>query len=182
VAVANGRAYVQVGDYESGSDALLAYDPASFGSPARWQQPSGCGSTSPTVHLGIVFVGSIACRPSGDDGGVRALDGATGRLLWYSHSLGIGEGAEDAGNVAATDGAVYVSIYANAAYGGENALLSLDARTGAVRWQVAGVFGDPAVAGGGCSWAPADSSRPARPPPGRCCGAEPAAPSPGRPR
>jgi len=99
VAVANGRTYVQVGDYESGSDALLAYDPASFGSPARWQQPSGCGSTSPTVHLGIVFVGSIACRPSGDDGG-------------------------------------------------DNALLSLDARTGAVRWQVAGVFGDPAVAGG----------------------------------
>jgi hypothetical protein len=56
--VANGRANVQVGDYESGSDALLAYDPASFGSPARRQQPSGCGSTSPTVHLGIVFVGA----------------------------------------------------------------------------------------------------------------------------
>jgi outer membrane protein assembly factor BamB len=148
VAVANGRAYVQVGDYESGSDALLAYDPASFGSPARWQQPSGCGSTSPTVHLGIVFVGSIACRPSGDDGGVRALDGATGQLLWYSHSLGIGNGTEDAGNVAATDGAVYFSGYANAVYGGDNALLSLDARTGAVRWQTAGVFGDPAVAGG----------------------------------
>jgi outer membrane protein assembly factor BamB len=149
VAVANGRAYVQVGDYESGSDALLAYDPASFGSPARWQQPSGCGSTSPTVHLGIVFVGSIACRPSGDDGGVRALDGATGQLLWYSHSLGIGNGTEDAGNVAATDGAVYFSGYANAVYGGDNALLSLDARTGAPRWNVA-VAGasSPAVANG----------------------------------
>jgi outer membrane protein assembly factor BamB len=33
-------------------------------------------------------------------------------------------------------------------YGGDNALLSLDARTGAVRWQVAGFFGTPAVAGG----------------------------------
>ena len=148
VAVANGRAYVRVGDYESGSDALLAYATGSFQSPALWQAPAGCGSTSPTVHLGIVFVGSSACRPSGDDGGVRAVDAASGQLLWYSHQLGIGEGAEDAGNVAATSGAVYVSIYANTVYGGDNALLSLDARTGAVRWQVAGVFGDPAVAGG----------------------------------
>jgi outer membrane protein assembly factor BamB len=148
VAVANGRAYVQVGDYESGSSALLAYDPGSFRSPAAWQQRSGCASPSPTVHLGIVFVGSVACRPSGDDGGVRAFDGATGQLLWYSHLLGIGNGTEDAGNVAATSGAVYVSIYQNTVYGGDDALLSLDARTGAVRWQVAGVFGDPAVAGG----------------------------------
>ena len=146
--MANGRAYVRVGDYESGSDALLAYATGSFQSPALWQAPAGCGSTSPTVHLGIVFVGSSACRPSGDDGGVRAVDAASGQLLWYSHQLGIGEGAEDAGNVAATSGAVYVSIYANTVYGGDNALLSLDARTGAVRWQVAGVFGDPAVAGG----------------------------------
>jgi outer membrane protein assembly factor BamB len=66
----------------------------------------------------------------------------------YSHLLGIGNGTENAGNVAATGGAVYASIFQNAAYGGEDALLSLDARTGAVRWQVAGVFGDPAVAGG----------------------------------
>ena len=148
VAVANGRAYVQVGEYEGGSSALLAYDAGSFQSPALWQPRSGCASRSPTVHLGIVFVGSVACRPSGDDGGVRAFDAVTGQQLWYSHLLGIGEGAEDAGNVAATSGAVYFGIHANAAYGGEDALLSLDARTGTVRWQVAGVFGDPAVAGG----------------------------------
>jgi PQQ-like domain len=130
VAVANGRAYVQVGNYESGGDALLAYDTGSFGAPPLWQQEAGCGSRSPTVHLGIVFVGSIACRPSGDDGGVRAVDGATGELLWYSQLLGIGEGEEDASNVAASSGAVYFSMYANAVYGGDNALVSLDARTG----------------------------------------------------
>ena len=148
VAVANGRAYVQVGNYESGGDALLAYDAGSFGAPPLWRQESGCGSRSPTVHLGIVFVGSIACRPSGDDGGVRAVDGATGELLWYSQPLGIGEGEEDASNVAATSGAVYFSMYANAVYGGDNALVSLDARTGRLRWKVAGTTGSPAVAGG----------------------------------
>lgn len=79
---------------------------------------------------------------------MRAFHGASGRQLWYSHLLGIGNGTEDASNVAATDGAVYFSMYANAAYGGDNALLSLDARTGAVRWRVAGVFSDPAVANG----------------------------------
>jgi outer membrane protein assembly factor BamB len=148
VAVANGRAYVQAGNYDGGTSALLALGTGSFGSPPAWQPRSGCGAASPTVHLGIVLVGSFACRPSGDDGGVRAFDGTTGQLLWYSHLLGIGNGTEDAGNVAATGGAVYFSIYANAAYGGDQGLLSLDARTGAVRWQVAGFFGDPAVAGG----------------------------------
>jgi outer membrane protein assembly factor BamB len=148
VAVAGGRAYVQVGDTEGGGSALLAYDAAAFGSPPLWEQRSGCGSPSPTVHLGMVFVGAFACRPSGDDGGVRAFDATTGRQLWYSHLLGIGNGTENAGNVAATSGAIYFGLYANAAYGGDNALLSLDARTGAVRWQVPGVFGAPAVAGG----------------------------------
>jgi outer membrane protein assembly factor BamB len=147
VAVANGRAYVQVGSSESGADALLAYDAGSLGAPL-WGQAAGCFSPSATVHQGIVFVGSVACRPSGDDGGVRAVDGATGRLLWYSHALGLGEGVENAGNVAATSGAVYFAMFQNAAYGGADALVSLEARTGAVRWQVAGIFGDPAVAGG----------------------------------
>jgi outer membrane protein assembly factor BamB len=148
VAVAGGRAYVQVGDFESGTSALLAYATGAFRSPPLWEQRSGCDNASPTVHLSIVFVGAIACRPSGDDGGVRAFDAATGRLLWYSQELGIGNGTEDASNVAATSGAVYFSLYENAVYGGDNALMSLDARTGAVRWQVPGVFGGPAVAGG----------------------------------
>ena len=106
VAVASGRAYVQVGDFESGTSALLAYDIEAFGSPPLWRQRSGCNNASPTVHLGIVFVGAIACRPSGDDGGVRAFDAATGGQLWYSHELGIGNGTEDASNVAATSGAI----------------------------------------------------------------------------
>jgi outer membrane protein assembly factor BamB len=148
VAVAGGRAYVQVGNFESGTSALLAYDTGAFQSPPLWQQRSGCSNASPTVHLSIVFVGATACRPSGDDGGVRAFDAATGRQLWYSHELGIGNGTEDASNVAATSGAVYFSLYENAVYGGDNALLSLDARTGAVRWRATGVFGAPAVAGG----------------------------------
>jgi outer membrane protein assembly factor BamB len=148
VAVANGRAYVQVGESEGGASAVAAYDAGAFGSPPLWQQRSGCNSASPTVHLSIVFVGAIACRPSGDDGGVRAFDAASGRQLWYTHDLGIGNGTEDASNVAATSGAVYFSIYANAAYGGDSALMSLDAQTGAVHWQVPGLFGAPAVAGG----------------------------------
>ena len=81
VAVAGGRAYVQVGDFESGSSALLAYDTGAFQSPPLWRQRSGCNNASPTVHLSIVLVGAIACRPSGDDGGVRAFDAATGRQL-----------------------------------------------------------------------------------------------------
>jgi len=148
VAVAGGRAYVQVGDFESGTSALLAYDTGAFQSPPLWQQRSGCNNASPTVHLSIVFVGAIACRPSGDDGGVRAFDAASGRQLWYSQELGIGNGTEDASNVAATSGAVYFSLYENAVYGGDNALMSLDARNGAVRWRAPGVFGAPAVAGG----------------------------------
>ena len=111
VAVAGGRAYVQVGNFESGTSALLAYDTRALQSPPLWQQRSGCNNASPTVHLSIVFVGAIACRPSGDDGGVRAFDAATGRQLWYSHELGIGNGTEDASNVAATSGAVYFSLY-----------------------------------------------------------------------
>jgi outer membrane protein assembly factor BamB len=74
--------------------------------------------------------------PVGDDGGIRAFDPATGRQLWYSQELGIGNGTEDASNVAATSGAIYFSLYENAVYGGDNALMSLDARTGAVRWRV----------------------------------------------
>jgi hypothetical protein len=77
------------GTNEGGTSALLAYRTASFQDPAAWRQdPAGCAGNSPTVHLGIVLVGGIACRPSGDDGGVRAFDGA-----------------------------VYFSMYANAAYG-----------------------------------------------------------------
>jgi putative pyrroloquinoline-quinone binding quinoprotein len=148
LAVANGHAYVNAWGGEGTSGTLVAYRvPGSGGFQEAWRQRSGCYSPSPTVHLGIVFHGGIACRPSGDDGGVYAFDGATGERLWYSQEL-IGQGEEDASNVAATSGAVYFSIYANAAYGGDNALLSLDARTGAVRWQVAGLFGAPAVAGG----------------------------------
>jgi hypothetical protein len=144
--VANGRAYVNAWGGEGTSGTLIAYS-VSGGFQEAWRQRTGCYSASPTVHLGIVFLGSIACRPSGDDGGVYAFDGTTGQKLWYSQEL-IGEGEEDASNVVATSGAVYFSIHANAVYGGDDALLSLDARTGAVRWQVAGYFGTPAVTGG----------------------------------
>ena len=145
VVVANGHAYVNAWGGEGTSGTLIAYRVS--GLQEAWRQRTGCYSASPTVHLGIVFLGSIACRPSGDDGGVYALDGATGQRLWYSQEL-IGQGEEDASEVVATNGAVYFSIQANAVYGGDDAVLSLDARTGAVRWQVAGYFGTPAVAGG----------------------------------
>jgi outer membrane protein assembly factor BamB len=144
--VANGHAYVNAWGGEGTSGTLIAYS-VSGGFQEAWRQRAGCYSASPTVHLGIAFLGSIACRPSGDDGGVYAFDGTTGQSLWYSQQL-IGQGEEDASNVAATNGAVYFSIYPNAVYGGDNALVSLDARTGAVRWQTAGFFGPPAVAGG----------------------------------
>jgi outer membrane protein assembly factor BamB len=145
LAVANGHAYVNAWGGEGTSGTLIAY--RVNGLQEAWRQRTGCYSASPTVHLGVVFLGSIACRPSGDDGGVYALDGTTGQRLWYSQEL-VGQGQEDASNVVATSGAVYFSIYPNAVYGGDSALLSLDARTGAVRWQVAGLFGTPAVAGG----------------------------------
>jgi hypothetical protein len=143
--VANGHAYVNAWGGEGTSGTLISY--SVNGLQEAWRQRTGCYSASPAVHLGIVFLGSIACRPSGDDGGVYAFDATTGQRLWYSQGL-IGQGEEDASNVAATNGAVYFSIYANAVYGGDNALVSLDARTGAVRWQAAGYFGTPAVAGG----------------------------------
>lgn len=143
--VANGHAYVNAWGGEGTSGTLLAYR-VSGGFQEAWRQRTGCYSASPTVHLGIAFLGSIACRPSGDDGGVYAFDGTTGQPLWYSQQL-IGQGEEDASNVAATSGAVYFSIYPNAVYGGDSALVSLDARTGAVRWQTAGFFGTPSVAG-----------------------------------
>ena len=39
-------------------------------------------------------------------------------MRWYSHLLGIGNGTEDASNVAATDRAVYVSISPRPRWGG----------------------------------------------------------------
>ena len=158
VAVANGLAYVQAWD-ETAFPRLLAYRTGSFQSAAVWRSQEGrtCGNRSPTVHLEIVFVGSIACRPSSQDGGVFAYDGAGGRLLW-SFTFDPAGGADtvgDAGNVAATNGAVYFRTY-DSLLGGDNGndnnLWALDARTGAVRWHVQGdlgaYFGDPAVAGG----------------------------------
>src|SRR5215213_3356519 len=127
VAVAGGRAYVQVGDFESGSSALLAYDAGAFGSPPLWQQRSGCNNASPTVHLSIVFVGAIACRPSGDDGGVRALDAATGAPALVQPGAGDRQRHRRRQQRGRDQRAVYFSLYANAVYGGDNALMSLDA-------------------------------------------------------
>jgi outer membrane protein assembly factor BamB len=158
VAVANGFAYVQAWD-ETGSPRLLAYRPGSFQSAEVWRSQQGktCGNRSPTVHLEIVFVGSIACRPSSQDGGVFAYDGASGRLVWsftFDPAGGV-DTVGDAGNVAATNGAVYFRTYDSLLggdQGNDNHLWALDARTGAVRWHVEGAvgnyFGDPAVAGG----------------------------------
>jgi outer membrane protein assembly factor BamB len=158
VAVANGLAYVQAWD-ETGVPRLLAYQTSSFQSPEAWRSQQGktCGNRSPTVHLAIVFVGSRSCRPSSQDGGVFAFDGATGQLVWsftYDPAQGV-DTVGDAGNVAATNGVVYFRTYDSllgSQEGNDNNLWALDARTGAIRWQVQGAigayFGDPAVAGG----------------------------------
>ena len=120
VAVAAGRAYVQVGDFESGTSALLAYGTGAFRSAPLWQQRSGCNNLSPTVHLSIVFVGAIACRPSGDDGGVRA---------------GV------FGAPAVAGGRVFAGVGAN--------LQARSVGSGALRWNVAvAASGAPAVANG----------------------------------
>jgi hypothetical protein len=119
-AVAAGRAYVQVGDFESGTSALLAYGTGAFRSAPLWQQRSGCNNLSPTVHLSIVFVGAIACRPSGDDGGVRA---------------GV------FGAPAVAGGRVFAGVGAN--------LQARSVGNGALRWNVAvAASGAPAVANG----------------------------------
>jgi outer membrane protein assembly factor BamB len=159
IVVANGLAYVQAWD-ENGNPRLLAYQTSSFQSPAMWQSQAGaktCGNRSPTVHLGIVFVGSRSCRPSSQDGGVFAFDGATGQLVW-SFTFDPAEVVDtigDAGNVAASNGVVYFRTYDSllgSQEGNDNKLWALDARTGAIRWRVQGdlgaYFGDPAVAGG----------------------------------
>jgi outer membrane protein assembly factor BamB len=159
VVVANGLAYVQAWD-ENAFPRLLAYRTDSFQSAAVWrnQEGSTCGNRSPTVHLEIVFVASIACRPSSQNGGVFAYDGAGGQLLWsftFDPAGGV-DTVGDAGNVAATNGVVYFRTY-DSLLGGDpdrndNNLWALDARTGAVRWHVQGdlgaYFGDPAIAGG----------------------------------
>jgi outer membrane protein assembly factor BamB len=159
VAVANGLAYVQAWD-ENGNPRLLAYQTSSFQSPAVWQSQAGaktCGNRSPTVHLGIVFVGSRACRPSSQDGGVFAFDGGSGQLVWSFTFDPAGEvdTVGDAGSVAASNGVVYFRTYDSllgSDQGNDNNLWALDAGTGAVRWHVQGdldaYFGDPAVAGG----------------------------------
>jgi outer membrane protein assembly factor BamB len=158
VAVANGLAYVQAWD-ETGNPRLLAYGTGSFQSPPVWASQGGrtCGNLSPTVHLGLVFVGSTACRPSSQDGGVFAFDGATGQLSWSFtfDPAQVVDTVGDAGNVAATNGVVYFRTYDSllgSDRGNDNNLWALDARTGAVRWHVQGAlgayFGDPTVAGG----------------------------------
>jgi outer membrane protein assembly factor BamB len=159
VAVANGLAYVQAWD-ESGFPRLLAYATSSFQSPEVWRSQAGsktCGNRSPTVHLGIVFVGSIACRPSSQDGGVFAFDGATGQLVWsHTHDPAqVADTVGDAGNVAASNGVVYVRTYdslVGSQEGNDNNLWALDAQTGAIKWRIQGeigaYFGDPAVSGG----------------------------------
>jgi outer membrane protein assembly factor BamB len=159
IVVANGLAYVQAWD-ENGNPRVLAYQTSSFQSPAMWQSQAGaktCGNRSPTVHLGIVFVGSRSCRPSSQDGGVFAFDGATGQLVW-SFTFDPAEVVDtigDAGNVAASNGVVYFRTYDSllgSQEGNDNKLWALDARTGAIKWRVQGdlgaYFGDPAVAGG----------------------------------
>jgi outer membrane protein assembly factor BamB len=156
VVVANGLAYVQAWD-ETGNPRLLAYQTSSLQKVWRSQEGRTCGNRSPTVHLGIVFVGSRSCRPSTQNGGVFAFDGATGQLLWSFtfDPAQVVDTVGDAGNVAASNGVVYFRTYDSllgSQEGNDNNLWALDARTGAIRWHVQGAlgayFGDPAVAGG----------------------------------
>ena len=156
VVVANGLAYVQAWD-ETGNPRLLAYQTSSLQEVWRSQEGRTCGNRSPTVHLGIVFVGSRSCRPSTQNGGVFAFDGATGQLLWSFtfDPAQVVDTVGDAGNVAASNGVVYFRTYDSllgSQEGNDNNLWALDARTGAIRWHVQGAlgayFGDPAVAGG----------------------------------
>jgi outer membrane protein assembly factor BamB len=140
--VANGFAYASAWNYEGGTSAPARLPDGLVPGPGRLRRQLANRPPGDRVR-GRHRLSSIA----GDDGGVRAFDGATGQQRWYSHLLGIGNGTEDAGNVAATDGAVCFSMYANAAYGRDNALLSLDARTDAVRRRVAAAgASSPAVA------------------------------------
>jgi outer membrane protein assembly factor BamB len=141
-AVANGTAYVNAYDFETQAADLLAYDPQTLA--VRWRRSGvGCERRSPTVHLGIVYLGGSTCEHSSGDGAVRAFDGATGAPLWaYT-------GNEDVGSVTATGGVVYFSAWSSLAET-SNDLLAVDAVTGQQRWHVhpAEITGKPAVAGG----------------------------------
>jgi outer membrane protein assembly factor BamB len=139
--VANGTAYVNAYDFETQATELLAYDPQTLA--VRWRRSRvGCDRRSPTVHLGIVYLGGSTCEHSTGDGAVRAFNGATGAPLWaYT-------GNENVGSVTATGGVVYFSAFSALAES-SNDLLALDAVTGQERWHVhpADFTGKPAVAG-----------------------------------
>jgi hypothetical protein len=75
---------------------LLAYRTGCFQSAEVWRSQQGktCGNRSPTVHLGIVFVGSIAFRTygsllgsdQGNDNNLWALTPAPARSAGMSRA------------------------------------------------------------------------------------------------
>jgi outer membrane protein assembly factor BamB len=80
-----------------------------------------------------------------DDGtGIDALDAATGKLLWFSSTMGGGSTVSSYISPAAANGMVYAG-------GGDNRVYAFDAQTGASRWTFnpnGQLLSSPAVANG----------------------------------
>jgi eukaryotic-like serine/threonine-protein kinase len=86
-----------------------------------WSAPLGGGGGIP----GEAVYGSTVYA---DDGtGIDALDAATGKLLWFSSTMGGGSTASSYISPAVDNGVVYVG-------GGDNHIYAFDAQTGATRW------------------------------------------------
>lgn len=88
-----------------------------------WALPGGVNEASPLVHDGIIFV-----RAAGDI--VQALDGATGDLLWeYARPLPSGTTPNLAKSIAMLGDRLFLAT-------SDMHVVALNARTGAVEWDV----------------------------------------------
>lgn len=88
-----------------------------------WALPGGVNEASPLVHDGIIFV-----RAAGDI--VQALDGATGDLLWeYARRLPSGTTPNLAKSIAMLGDRLFLAT-------SDMHVVALNARTGAVEWDV----------------------------------------------
>src|SRR5262249_23325053 len=87
--------------------------------------------------------------PTGQGGGVVALDATTGAQRWtFDAGVNLRAAAVAAGTVVAVGGFVDMTYYPPA---GRGAIVAVDAATGALRWRTDTenlIFTDPAIAGG----------------------------------
>ena len=118
------------------SDGLLLALDAKTGTE-RWSTPistTGGSVHAPAIADGLVYATSAK-------GGFVAVDAVTGTLAWR-----LDTGTDQTGTAVVADGVAYSGASGDATNGGR--LRAVDARTGALLWQVDGMHFSPTVAGG----------------------------------